>query len=145
MGSLPDYLLGRLYDDYENPKRSRDSARRHFTAVVKSDEPIEDAFLQLASLERSHAHTVRILKHRLRCFSKSKAFLQFTAFRASWQGRKALFDLESPVISFAQNGFAILGHQSSHAVHRHLYQQLIWGKRAKKTAYPKLSDTGQSR
>ncbi|MCK4348946.1 MAG: hypothetical protein KAW47_10050 [Thermoplasmatales archaeon] len=61
------------------------------------------------------------------------------------KGVKALFDLESPVISFAQNGFVILGHQSSHAVHRHLYQQVISGKRAKKVAYPKLSNTDQSR
>jgi hypothetical protein len=58
---------------------------------------------------------------------------------------KALFDLESPVISFTQNGFAILGSKSSHAVHRHLYQQVISEKRAKKVAYHKLSDTDQFR
>jgi hypothetical protein len=71
--------------------------------------------------------------------------LGFTVFLALWQGGKALFDLESPAISFAQNRFAILGRQSSHAVHRHLYQEAISEKRAKKVAYPKLSDTDQSR
>jgi hypothetical protein len=49
------------------------------------------------------------------------------------------------VISFPQNGYAIPGHQSYHAVHRDLYQQIIWEKGAKKIAHPKLSDTDQSR
>jgi hypothetical protein len=62
-----------------------------------------------------------------------------------WQGGKALFDLESPAVSLAQNGFSIPRRQSSHAVNRHVYQQVISEKRAKKVAYPKLSDTDQSR
>lgn len=70
-GAIPDYLLGCLYNDHRNPKRSRREAKRHFTAAIKTDGPIEEAFLELAMLERGHTHTERILRHGIQRFPKS--------------------------------------------------------------------------
>jgi tetratricopeptide (TPR) repeat protein len=70
-GSIPDYLLGCLYDDYKNPQRSRREAKRYFTAAIQTDDPVEEAFLQLARLERGRTHTERILKRGVQCFPRS--------------------------------------------------------------------------
>jgi hypothetical protein len=49
------------------------------------------------------------------------------------------------MISFAQNGSAIPGYQSSLCGTLPLVSTGYMGKKSKKTAYPRLSDTDQAR
>jgi len=68
---VTNYLLGCLYDNYKNPGKSTEKARNAFALCVRSEKPIEDAFLQLAQLESARSQSVRILRGGLRHFPNS--------------------------------------------------------------------------
>jgi hypothetical protein len=56
------YMLGGLYNNYQNPNRSKKKTKEYFTAAIQCAEPIVEAFLELASIEQNCQHRLRILK-----------------------------------------------------------------------------------
>jgi len=60
---IVSYLLGCMYDDHRNPKRSHNQAHRYFSLSVGTDKPFELAFARLARLERGNpVRALRILR-----------------------------------------------------------------------------------
>ncbi len=62
------FLLGMLFDEWENPNKNRTEAKRFFNLSIKSDNAPLDAFIQLARIETNRAHSVRILKKGKKSF-----------------------------------------------------------------------------
>jgi len=67
------YLWGCIYEDYRNPKRSPEKAREYFELAIEGDDPSEDAFLRLASLETSAVSRTRVLRRGIEKCPKSRA------------------------------------------------------------------------
>ena len=67
------YLWGVIYQDYRNPQRSEENARQYFEAAIKGDDPVEDAFLSLASLESIASQKIRILRRGTQRCPRSRA------------------------------------------------------------------------
>jgi tetratricopeptide (TPR) repeat protein len=86
-----NYLLGCLYDDYSNPKRSDDKAKRYFRVAAASDRPPEDAFCSLARLERNRQHAKRILFKGLKLFPHSTKLYERLLVSVANQERNSIF------------------------------------------------------
>jgi tetratricopeptide (TPR) repeat protein len=89
--SFVNYLLGCIYEDYKNPKRDRENAKKYFIYATETEEPIEDAFVQLARLERNKKHSIRILKKGLEFFSSSEDLYFLLATYSDEGERKQIF------------------------------------------------------
>jgi tetratricopeptide (TPR) repeat protein len=85
------YLLGRAYDDWKNPKSNLDVAKEYYTYAIESEMPIEDAFIQLARLEKNKKHATRILKKGLEFFSSSEGLYFLLATYSNVVERKQIF------------------------------------------------------
>jgi tetratricopeptide (TPR) repeat protein len=85
------YLLGCAYDDWKNPNRNEDKAKRYYSYATESEMPIEDAFTQLAQLERNKKHAIRILKRGLEFFSSSEDIYFLLATYSDEVERKQIF------------------------------------------------------
>lgn len=68
-----NYLLGYIYESYQNPKHSATRAREYYNIAIDSEHPIEDAFLRLSFLERNTGHAARILKKGITYFQNSSS------------------------------------------------------------------------
>jgi tetratricopeptide (TPR) repeat protein len=66
------YLWGLICEDYRNPARSVEKAREYFERAIKGDNPVEDAFLSLASLETSTGQKIRILRRGIQKCPRSR-------------------------------------------------------------------------
>jgi len=72
-----NYLLGCLYDDYRNPRRSRDKARRYLQVSLAADPPFEQAFPRLARVESSNQQrALRILRKGAEIYPDSHEILR---------------------------------------------------------------------
>jgi tetratricopeptide (TPR) repeat protein len=60
--SRAHYLLGIIYQDWRNAKRSAEKARECFEVAVKGVDPVDDAFVRLASLENGRPQKLRVLR-----------------------------------------------------------------------------------
>jgi tetratricopeptide (TPR) repeat protein len=72
---VANFFLGRLYDDYRNPGRSRDKSRKCFQICVAADPPLEWAFPRLARLETNARHALRILRKGAELFPDNPEIL----------------------------------------------------------------------
>lgn len=99
--SVINYFLGHFYVDYRNPSASTEKARNAFALSVKSEEPVEDAFLQLAKLEPSPTQAVRIIKGGLRHFPNSTPMFNYLLSRTIPDDREAVFQemLEKAIVN----------------------------------------------
>lgn len=77
-----DYLLGCIYYEFSGEHFSREKAVKHFSAATEADNPVEEAFVELAHIERNKNHAIRILKKGLRFFGLSEA-IYFNLIRYS--------------------------------------------------------------
>lgn len=68
-----NYYLGYIYDAWNNPKKDEKKARRYFTLVAESTNPVAGAFVRLARNERNRKHSIRILRKGLQAFPRSEA------------------------------------------------------------------------
>lgn len=69
--SVVNYFLGIIYSDYDNKERSVQKAKEFFQYAIDAEQPIEDAFLRLSTLETIRPHSIRILRKGLELFPKS--------------------------------------------------------------------------
>ena len=77
------FCLGYVYDNWDNPRRDSEKARKYFSLAAESTNPVEDAFIRLSRIERNITHSIRILRKGLQSFPKSEAIyyqlLNYTA------------------------------------------------------------------
>jgi hypothetical protein len=66
------FLLGMLFDEWDNPNKDKNKAKGFFNLSVKSDNCPLNTFIQMARLETNRAHSVRILKKGLKSFPNSE-------------------------------------------------------------------------
>lgn len=66
--SYLNYLLGFIYQQYDNPEKSVEKAEEYFGKVIESEKPIPDAFNKLAQLKKNREQSLRILQKGLNLF-----------------------------------------------------------------------------
>lgn len=71
--SRVNYYLGCIYDAWNNPKKDEKKARRYFTLVAESTNPVAGAFVRLSWNEINKNHSIRILRQGLKSFPKNEA------------------------------------------------------------------------
>ena len=49
--SRVNYYLGHIYDAWDNPKKDKKKARRYFTLVAESTNPVAGAFVRLSKMK----------------------------------------------------------------------------------------------
>ncbi|WP_127545656.1 MULTISPECIES: hypothetical protein [Paenibacillus] len=69
--SSVNYYLGVLYSDYNNPKKSEETAKSYFLDVISSNHVYEYAYIYLEQIERNRNKSIRILEAGLKCFPNS--------------------------------------------------------------------------
>ncbi|MGA9364674.1 MAG: tetratricopeptide repeat protein [Bacteroidota bacterium] len=69
--SVVNYFLGIIYSEYDNKEKSIQKAKEFFQYAIDGEQPIEDAFLRLSTLETIRPHSIRILRKGLEIFPKS--------------------------------------------------------------------------
>lgn len=67
------YLLGYIYDAWENPKKDKEKAKKYFSFAAESTHPVSGAFIQLSRNERNRTHSIRILRKGLQAFPRSES------------------------------------------------------------------------
>jgi len=87
-----NYYLGVIYNDFNNPNKSDVKTRRYFGYVVDSDNPIEEAFIELANLEKNINHARRILKKGLAKFPKSVKLYERLLWKTETTKRNSIFE-----------------------------------------------------
>ncbi|KYZ74849.1 hypothetical protein AXX12_18585 [Anaerosporomusa subterranea] len=88
---MVNYLLGLFYNYYDNPKKSKDEATRHFQKAASSDFPIENAFYELAMLERNREKSARILKQGIMYYPESELLYDHLLCRTERCDREVLY------------------------------------------------------
>jgi tetratricopeptide (TPR) repeat protein len=69
--SVVNYLLGIIYSAHDNKEKSIQKAKEFFQYAIDGEQPIEDAFLRLSTLETIWPHSIRILRKGLELFPRS--------------------------------------------------------------------------
>ena len=85
------YCLGYLYDDWDNPKKDKEKARKYFSLAAESTTPVADAFIRLSRNEKNKIHSVRILRKGLQFFPKSKAIYEQLFFYTEPSERENIY------------------------------------------------------
>jgi len=68
---LVNFIRGLIYIQPDNPNKSESKAKKYFARSCDSEEPIEDAFIQLSFLEKNRNQARKILRNGLRKFPNS--------------------------------------------------------------------------
>lgn len=67
------FYLGHVYDDWDNPKKDKEKAKKYFSLAAESDNPVAGAFIWLSRNERNNTHAIRILRKGLKLFPANEA------------------------------------------------------------------------
>lgn len=86
-----NYLFGLFYKNSNNPKHSKDEAVRHFRKAIQQDDPVEEAFYELAIMEQHREKSVRILKQGLTYFPSSESLYVLLFYRTDIEDREELY------------------------------------------------------
>ncbi|MCK9211194.1 MAG: tetratricopeptide repeat protein [Ignavibacteriaceae bacterium] len=87
-----NYLVGHIYQQYDNPERSNELADKYFSKVVEADRPISDAFIRLANLKESKEHALRILNKGLVLFPQNVSLYEEIIKRNPSIERQKIFE-----------------------------------------------------
>jgi tetratricopeptide (TPR) repeat protein len=87
-----NFLLGRIYADWESPLKSQEKAIHYFQLVIDSDLPIERAFIELIYLVRERNKQISILKRGLSAFPQSSDIFEMLINRLEYADRLVVFD-----------------------------------------------------
>lgn len=89
---VTNYFLGIIYNDFNNPNKSNEKAKRYFGYAIDSDNPIEKAFIKLAHLEKNASHAGRILRKGLEKFPKSVKLYEELLWKTETTKRDSIFE-----------------------------------------------------
>ena len=78
--SAVNFRIGEILNNYQHKERDEDEAKRYYQYAVNGDVPIEDAYCNLAFLEKSKRSLV-ILRHGLTYFPQSIKLYELLARR----------------------------------------------------------------
>ena len=85
------YLLGKLYNDWQNPKKDINKAKSNFKNAIDSKLPNEDSYVRLAILENNKEHAKRVLKKGLLKFPDSESIFYRLIISSSKNENEAIF------------------------------------------------------
>ena len=66
-----NFMRGLIYTKPDNPNKSESKAKKYFARSCDSEEPIENAFIQLSFLEKNINQAIKILRNGLKKFPNS--------------------------------------------------------------------------
>ena len=58
-----NFMRGLIYTKPDNPNKSESKAKKYFARSCDSEEPIENAFIQLSFLEKNINQAIKILRN----------------------------------------------------------------------------------